>query len=63
MSKRDYISAMDNIQFKENLKQETIRKIKEVNKFYISVNWKYKLLIVTTAMQMYFLSFGILTCR
>ncbi len=63
MSKRAYMSAMDNIQFNENLKQETIRKIKEINTFYINVDWKYKLIIVTTVMQIYFLSFGILTCK
>ena len=47
---------------KDNLKQETMRKIRQ-NKLYITVNWKYKLLITTTILEMYFLSFGVSICK
>lgn len=60
--KNDYISAMNKLKFKENLKQETMRRIRNTA-FKNTLNWKYKFIIVLTTLEVYFLSFGSVTCR
>lgn len=62
MFKNDYISAMNKLKFKENLKQETMRKLRNTA-FRKTLNWKYKLIIVLTTLEVYFLSFGSITCK
>lgn len=60
--KNDYISAMNKLKFKDNLKQETMRKIRNTA-FRNTLNWKYKFIIVLTTLEVYFLSFGSITCK
>ncbi len=61
MKPKEYIEILNKLQFSEDLQQVTLNNLKNYTGRF-SINWKYKLIIATATIEMYFLGFGILTC-